>query len=34
MSTQPEAILENKLVNQLAGMGYAQVQIRNDDGIF
>ena len=33
MSTQPEAILEKNLVNQLTGLGYDYVHIHNEDGI-
>lgn len=33
MTTQPEAILENNLVNQLTGLGYARVPIHDEDGI-
>ncbi|MCK5280761.1 MAG: hypothetical protein KAK04_19545, partial [Cyclobacteriaceae bacterium] len=33
MSSQPEAILENNLVKQLTGLGYARVQIHDEEGI-
>ncbi|MBA7526840.1 Type-1 restriction enzyme R protein [subsurface metagenome] len=33
MSTQPEAILENNLVKQLAGLGYSFVTIQNEESL-
>ena len=33
MPTQPEQILENNLVKQLNGLGYAYVHVNNEDGI-
>lgn len=33
MTTQPEAILENNLVKQLAGLGYEYIHIYDEDGI-
>jgi len=33
MSTQPEAILEKNLVEQLAGLGYAFAHVHNEEGI-
>jgi type I restriction enzyme R subunit len=33
MSTQPEAILENNLIKQLVGLGYASVKIHDGDAL-
>jgi len=33
MTTQPEAILEDNLVEQLTGLGYAFVSVNNEEGI-
>ena len=33
MSTQPEQILENNLVEQLQGLGYAYVSIKNESDL-
>ncbi len=33
MSTQPEAVLEAELVQQLQGLGYERVRIEDEAGI-